>query len=98
MVLAAPQGSAVFQPERIDAETGDVLRFRATALGTHAIRFDATRLTPEQREFLERTAQLASPPLVDSTVTWVVSLADAPPGEYPFTARPQPASATLVVR
>lgn len=96
--LAAPEGQAAFAPERIQADPGDVLRFRATALGTHALRFDDSRLTPDQRTFLERTNQLASPPLVDSTAVWIVSLEGAPPGEYPLAAAPHPARGVVVVR
>lgn len=98
VVLAAPEGRAAFQPGEVEADPGDVVRFRATALGTHAFRFDERALSPEQRAFLERTNQLSSPPLIDSTAVWIVSLEGAPPGSYPFTSTPQPARGEIVVR
>ncbi|HEX7090719.1 MAG TPA: hypothetical protein VF192_11335 [Longimicrobiales bacterium] len=81
-------GSAAPAPE-LDPDTlrvrpGDVVRFTASATGTHAIAFDASALAPEQGAFLSRTHQLRGPPLFKAGAAWVVSLAGAPPGAYPF--------------
>lgn len=79
----APGGGDRFQPEAVRARSGDVVRFTAAGLGTHAIGFIDGALSAGQRGFLERTRQEVSPPLLDSAV-WVVSLEGAPAGDYPF--------------
>lgn len=70
--------------DTVRAQTGDVVRFIAGDAKVHAIAFDAQRLEPAAREFLERTSQLRGPPLVETGVSWIVGLEDAPPGVYPF--------------
>jgi plastocyanin len=79
---AAPPSE--FDPDTIHVRPGDVVRFTVSATDTHAIAFDAAALTPDQGDFLSRTHQLRGPPLIAAGATWVVSLADAPPGAYPF--------------
>ena len=71
-------------PAAVEASPGDALRFVVGDHRTHAIAFDADSLSPEALAFLERTVQLRGPPLVNTGTAWVVSLADAPPGRYPF--------------
>lgn len=70
--------------DTVRAQTGDVVRFIAGDAKVHAVVFDASRLDPQAHEFLERTSQLRGPPLVETGVSWVISLEDAPPGAYPF--------------
>jgi len=73
-----------FDPDTIRVQPGDVVRFTASATGTHAIAFDAPALASEQGTFLSSTQQLRGPPLLTAGAAWVVSLAGAPPGAYPF--------------
>lgn len=73
-----------FDPAAVQAHPADVVRFVAEDNGGHAIVFESTSLPAEVREFLERTAQMRSPPLITSGSSWVVTLAGAPVGEYPF--------------
>ena len=74
--------SAGFRPASVQANVGDVLRFTADDALTHAVGFEETSLSADARAFLERSGQLRSPPLVDRGTAWVVSLENAPPGEY----------------
>jgi plastocyanin len=76
--------SGEFHPGTIDASTGDVVRFAAHDRGSHAIAFDGNRLDPAARSWLDATGQMRSPPLIAAGSTWIITLEDAPPGEYPF--------------
>ncbi|HEY8468009.1 MAG TPA: plastocyanin/azurin family copper-binding protein [Longimicrobiales bacterium] len=82
--IGSAASASEFDPDTIRVRPGDVVRFTASATGTHAIAFDAPALAPAQGDFLSRTHQLRGPPLIAAGATWVVSLADAPPGAYPF--------------
>lgn len=68
----------------VELRVGDIIRFETRDGGGHAIAFDGATLAPEVRAWLERTGQLRSPPLVAAGNAWVVSLEQAPPGDYPF--------------
>ncbi len=50
----------------------------------HELRFDADSLAEAAREFLTRTDQWASPPLLQRDARFVVSFEDAPAGRYPY--------------
>lgn len=52
----------------------------------HEVRFEADSLSAGARNFLERTDQMSSPPLVNRGQRFVVSFRDAPEGRYPFLA------------
>lgn len=73
------------EPLRASLRVGDIVRFEADDGAGHAIAFDGALLASDVRGFLEATGQLRSPPLVSRGNAWVVSLAHAPPGEYPYT-------------
>lgn len=73
-----------FEPAAVAARTGDVVRFTAADHGGHAIVFEATTLPQPARDFLQRTGQMRSPPLITSGAAWVITLDGAPAGEYPF--------------
>lgn len=95
-VQTEPDGSE-FDPARAQARSGDVIRFTAGDARLHAVGFDAARLDAGARAFLERTGQLRGPPLVTSGTKWLVNLADAPPGSYPFTCITHGAHGALTV-
>ncbi|HSJ25101.1 MAG TPA: plastocyanin/azurin family copper-binding protein [Longimicrobiales bacterium] len=73
-----------FDPARVEARQGDVVRFTSGDRAGHAVAFLGGELAPGLREFLESTGQLRSPPFVDEGSSWVITLDGAPAGEYPF--------------
>lgn len=84
-------------PAAVEAEPGDALRFVVGDHRTHALAFVKDSLAPDVRQFLERTVQLRGPPLVNTGTAWVVSLAGAPPGRYPFVCLSHGARGVVVV-
>jgi plastocyanin len=78
------QQDGEFDPPAVAARVGDYVRFTAQDRAGHAIAFQGARLDAAAREFLERTGQLRGPPLITSDASWVITLEDAPAGEYPF--------------
>jgi len=71
-----------FSPAQLQARPGDYLRFTADDSRTHAIAFEPA--TPELKTFLETTGQLRSPPLITKGASWVITLKNAPAGQYTF--------------
>jgi len=65
----------------------------------HEVRFEADSLGAEARDFLERTEQMASPPLLYKDSRFVVSFEGAPPGMYPYLleGNGQPGRGLIVV-
>jgi plastocyanin len=84
-------------PAAVRADPGDAVRFAIDDHRTHAMGFDAERLAPPMRDYLERTNQLRGPPLVNRGSAWVVVLDGAPPGRYPFLCRSHGAHGVLHV-
>jgi plastocyanin len=87
-----------FHPDVVEASVGDYVRFTAGDGAGHAIAFVGAALAPQAREFLERTGQMRSPPLIAPDAAWVITLADAPPGDYPFHCTTHDAPGRLRVR
>jgi plastocyanin len=85
------------EPLRAALRVGDIVRFEAGDGAGHAIAFDGALLTSAVRSFLEQSGQLRSPPLVSRGNAWVVSLAHAPPGEYPYTCVTHNARGSITV-
>jgi plastocyanin len=71
-------------PNEIDASPGDAVAFIAADGITHSISFLGERLDAAQIAFLDSTGQRRGPPLLREGASWIVSLADAPAGEYAF--------------
>lgn len=84
-------------PARVEATPGDAIRFVVGDRRPHALTFTVDELAPAIREFLDGTGQLRGPPLVNQGSSWVVLLADAPPGRYPFYCRSHDAHGELIV-
>ncbi|HUG42537.1 MAG TPA: hypothetical protein VMM12_18885 [Longimicrobiales bacterium] len=84
-------------PATVAARPGDVVRFVVGDHRTHALAFEGESLSPEVLQFLESTLQLRGPPLVNAGSSWVVSLADAPPGRYAFVCRTHGARGVVTV-
>jgi plastocyanin len=85
------------EPERVEARVGDVVRFIAADAQGHAVRFNVEAASNPAREFLDRTGQLAGPPMLAPGSEWVVSLEGAPPGSYPFICMRHDTHGVLVV-
>ena len=74
-------------PLRTEAAPGDVLHVLSADRRIQTFTFVRSALPPGGAEFLERTRQDASPPLMEAGSSWVLSLDDAPEGEYPFVVQ-----------
>jgi plastocyanin len=96
-VRAIGGGGGEFDPPAVQARVGDVVRFTTRDAQTHAIAFDPVTLGPAALEYLESHGQLRSPPLLREGASWVVSLADAPPGPYRFRCTTHGAEGTVAV-
>lgn len=73
------------EPDSIAVAPGEYVQFVSRDWLVHEVAFDMEALTPEGRTFLERTGQVASPPLLQRGARFVLSFVDAPPGRYPFS-------------
>ena len=71
-------------PELMSVEPGTYVEFVTTDWLIHEVIFEIDSLTSEQRAFLERTDQAASPPLVERDSRYVLVFEGAPPGRYPY--------------
>lgn len=71
-------------PLRTEAAPGDVLHILSADRRIQTFRFVLEGSPPEWQRFLEETGQLGSPPLTDVGSALVLSLEDAPEGEFPF--------------
>jgi plastocyanin len=96
-VIAGVADADSIAPSGVRARVGDAVRFTTEDHRTHAIAFEADRLDPAIRAYLDRTNQLRGPPLVNRGASWVVVLEDAPPGRYPFLCRTHDARGVVVV-
>ena len=74
--LAAPQTTTIRPGAYLEFVTGDWF--------VHEIIFELDSLLPEARAFLERTDQVASPPMLRLDSRYVVDFGGSPPGRYPF--------------
>lgn len=97
VAIAGAGARDTLDPSTVSAEAGDAVRFVVADRRTHALAFDSEGLTAAARDFLESTMQLRGPPLVNEGAAWVVTLADAPPGSYPFFCRTHGARGMVTV-
>lgn len=72
------------EPAETEVEPGAYVEFFTTDGLVHEVVFIADSLNAEQWAFLERTDQVASPPLLELGSRYVLAFASAPPGRYPF--------------
>jgi len=83
-----------FTPARVVATAGDSVRFELESGGPHNIVFDPDSIPPNALAPLARNlgasaAFLMTPDmLLDAGESFVLSLADLPPGTYPFYCAP----------
>lgn len=72
-------------PLEVTVRPGDYVQFVSADWMVHEFAFELEGLRPDARDFLERTGQDASPPLVARDARFVVSFESAPPGVYRYT-------------
>ncbi len=79
---------------------GDWVQFITTDFYVHEMQFELDSLAAGARDFLIRTDQVASPPLIDAGARFVLSFAEAPEGRYPFRVEGNglPGGGVVVVR
>ena len=86
--------------QAVEVVPGAWVEFVTLDWWVHEIRFEADSLPPAARAFMERTDQMASPPLVTKDERFVLSFDAAPEGRYPFVVEGNgaPARGVVVVR
>ncbi|MBM4183054.1 MAG: hypothetical protein FJ207_02380 [Gemmatimonadetes bacterium] len=72
------------EPAAISIEPGAYVEFITTDWLIHEVLFETDSLGTAERSFLERTDQVASPPLIERESRYVLSFAGAPPGRYTY--------------
>ncbi len=88
--------NADFDPVRISARVGDIVRFTSRGTRTHALAIAAP--TPEATALLDSSAQRRSPPLVSEGQAWVISLKGWPAGTYTVSCLSHAGTATLLIQ
>jgi hypothetical protein len=63
---------------------GAYVQFVSADWFIHEVAFEGDSLAAEGRAFLERTDQMASPPIIHRDGRYVVWFAGAPSGRYPY--------------
>ena len=71
-------------PALMSVEPGSYVEFVTTDWLIHEVIFESDSLTSDQLAVLERTDQVASPPLVERDSRYVLAFAGAPLGRYPY--------------
>lgn len=71
-------------PNRVVVQLGGSVVFRTADSRVHTVTFTAAGMTAEVLDFLNRTHQLRSPPLLERGTEYTVTFEGAPPGFYPF--------------
>lgn len=88
----------VVEPAETEVEPGAYVAFVTADWHIHEVVFELDSLDEAARSFLERTDQVASPPLVDRDTRYVISTRDAPAGRYPFLVEGNGAAARGALR
>ncbi len=84
-------------PDSIEVRVGDLVQFVSGDWMVHEVRFDTDSLDASAGEFLTRTGQGASPPLVERDARFVLTFEDAPPGRYTYRLQGNRESARGVI-
>ena len=87
----------VAEPAETTVEGGAYVEFVTTDWLVHEIIFEIDGLAPEAQDFLERTDQVASPPLLRLDSRFVLDFREAPAGRYPYAVEGSGASGRGVV-
>lgn len=71
-------------PPRVEVSPGDVVQFVPVDGRIHTVYFEPEDSSGALADFLSRTGQMSSPPLLDRESRFVVTFRGAPTGSYPF--------------
>ena len=71
-------------PDLLEVRVGDLVQFVSTDWMVHEVHFELDSVDSDARSFLERTTQVASPPLLQRDARFVLTFANAPIGRYPY--------------
>ena len=74
----------IAEPREVTLPEGAYVEFVTTDSWVHEVRFELDSLDGPARDFLERTYQRDSPPMVNADSRFLVSMRGAPAGRYPF--------------
>ena len=87
------------EPREVTVPQDAYVEFVTTDSWVHEVRFELDSLDGPARDFLERTDQRDSPPMVNADSRFVVSMRGAPTGRYPFRVEGNgtPVSGAVVV-
>jgi len=72
------------EPREVTLPEGAYVEFVTTDSWVHEVSFELDSLDGPARDFLERTDQRDSPPMVNADSRFLVSMRGAPAGRYPF--------------
>ena len=72
------------EPREVTVPQDAYVEFVTMDSWVHEVRFELDSLDGPARDFLERTDQRDSPPMVNADSRFVVSMRGAPAGRYPF--------------
>jgi len=72
------------EPREVTVPPDAYVEFVTTDAWVHEVRFELDSLDGPARDFLERTDQQDSPPMVNADSRFLVSMRGAPAGRYPF--------------
>ena len=82
--LTAPENRERLAPSEVRIGAGGWLQFVTGDRRLHVVRFLMDEMPPAQAEFLRRTGQDESPPLLELGARLVLTFEDAPEGRYPY--------------
>jgi plastocyanin len=71
-------------PPVLSIETGEYVEFVTTDWLIHEVIFELDSLSAEQQDFLRRTDQMESPPLLERDSRYVLVFEGAPRGRYVY--------------
>ena len=71
-------------PGLVSVRVGDFVQVVSADWRVHEFMFEIDSLSAPARGFLERTDQVASPPLLQQGSRFVLAFSEAPPGRYPY--------------
>jgi hypothetical protein len=89
----------IIAPSEVTVSMNGYVEFVTADAWVHEVRFELDSLEGPARDFLVRTDQGESPPMVNADSRFLVSMRGAPPGRYPFRVEGNggPTSGAVVV-
>lgn len=97
--LRVGDGHEQIVPDSVKLAVGDHLQFIAGDGFVHLVHFDTTRVSPEQRRWLDAVGARVGPALLNRDSRWVIDFDAAPIGRYPFMVEGnlEPGRGTVIV-